>query len=372
MGDHKLLRVELKGTPNEIGTQHGTLLRVQILRQLTFYKTLFKIRSNLDWPQVLTIAEEFQNTLLKVAPDSLEEISGIAKGMNEPDIGPLDIVALNCRSEIALGQFSDGCTSLGMHINGTEFLAQNWDWNSEIKDNIVLMSIERIGKPKFWMVTEAGIIGKIGFNALSIGVCLNAIRAKPMVSSKPPIHILLRLVLESTSMKDAMGQIMKLGCATSAHMLIADSAGSQGVEVSPPGTFIIKEDSERIVVHTNHFLLNNLVEEPLWLMDSPSRLERIRVLVAELLVRENSKGTQVVIQHVRNLFRDTANPPGSICRVLDVAGADSIVSIFNICMNLRKGRPEAEVVFHLGSRSEGEPKPANRDRGSGSTQVNKA
>lgn len=108
----------------------------------------------MDWPQVLEIAKEFQETISRTAPDLLEEISGIAEGVNKPDVGLLDVLALNCRSEIAFGKFSDGCTALGMHIAGTQVLAQNWDWNSEIKDNIVLMSIEKAGKPKIWMVTE--------------------------------------------------------------------------------------------------------------------------------------------------------------------------------------------------------------------------
>lgn len=110
----------------------------------------------MDWPQVLEISQEFEKTLSKISPDLLEEISGIAEGVreSEPDIGLPDILALNCRSEIAFGKFSDGCTALGMHTSDTQILAQNWDWNPEVKDNIVLMSIERSGKPKIWMVTE--------------------------------------------------------------------------------------------------------------------------------------------------------------------------------------------------------------------------
>jgi hypothetical protein len=50
--------------------------------------------------------------------------TGIAEG-SKRDI--LDIVALNVRSEIAFGQFSDGCTSLFWHTPKTEWLGQNWD-----------------------------------------------------------------------------------------------------------------------------------------------------------------------------------------------------------------------------------------------------
>ena len=75
----------------------------------------------------------------------------------------LDIVALNCRSEIALGNFSDGCTGFGWKRQNDEegvMLAQNWDWTKRVKGNCVLMSIERVGKPKIWMVTEVSVISQ--------------------------------------------------------------------------------------------------------------------------------------------------------------------------------------------------------------------
>jgi len=49
---------------------------------------------------------------------------GIADG-SKRDI--LDIVAVNVRTEIAFGLFSDGCTSLFWRTPGRIFLAQNWD-----------------------------------------------------------------------------------------------------------------------------------------------------------------------------------------------------------------------------------------------------
>lgn len=39
----------------------------------------------------------------------------------------LDIVALNVRTEINFGLFSDGCTSLAWHTEDRAWLAQNWD-----------------------------------------------------------------------------------------------------------------------------------------------------------------------------------------------------------------------------------------------------
>ncbi len=39
-----------------------------------------------------------------------------------------DVIAINVRTEIAFGMFSDGCTALGWKTRDGSFLAQNWDW----------------------------------------------------------------------------------------------------------------------------------------------------------------------------------------------------------------------------------------------------
>jgi isopenicillin-N N-acyltransferase-like protein len=49
---------------------------------------------------------------------------GIADGAGKQ---LLDIVALNVRTEINFGLFSDGCTSLAWHTEEHAWLAQNWD-----------------------------------------------------------------------------------------------------------------------------------------------------------------------------------------------------------------------------------------------------
>lgn len=134
--------------------QHGQALRAQIIRQLAFYGDMFKLRCNLEWPQVLEVCKEFNATLSKEAPDLLDEMQGIAEGLSVPGVGVLDIIALNCRSEIALGKWTDGCTSLGWNIRGGQFLSQNWDWHQQMQNNLALMSIENPGKPKIWMVNE--------------------------------------------------------------------------------------------------------------------------------------------------------------------------------------------------------------------------
>lgn len=166
-----------------------------------------------------------------------------------------------------------------------------------------------------------------------------------------PIHVLLRLVLESESVTTAVDKLKELqGCATSAHMLIADPKGSCGVEISPFGLGIIDEDENGVVAHTNHFVLNHPVDEPPWLADSRARILRIQHLCGEV-IRENQEGSAIDAGRMRTLFRDTTNSPGSICRQEDPA--HGIGSLFNIVMQLSEESPRAEVVFAIGTVDEG-------------------
>lgn len=117
---------------------------------------MFEHTASMAWPSVRGLAEEFRATCQTLVPDIYAEMQGIADGAG---LDVLDILALNCRSEIALGSFTDACTGLSWNKdNGATVLAQNWDWTRMVQENLVLVNIERPGKPGVYMVTEVGFL----------------------------------------------------------------------------------------------------------------------------------------------------------------------------------------------------------------------
>ncbi|RAL06674.1 putative acyl-CoA:6-aminopenicillanic-acid-acyltransferase [Aspergillus homomorphus CBS 101889] len=342
-------KIVLSGTPREIGLQHGEQLQSQIKNQLAVYGAMFQHTSKISWDAVLDLAEEFRATLAQSTPDLLAEMQGIADGAG---VSLLDIVALNCRSEISFGKFSDGCTSLSLHRQGRgRILAQNWDFTTQVQKNLALVEIVQTDKPVIYMVTEAGLVGKIGFNSAGVGTCLNAIRAHPCLSSKLPIHIALRLCLESVSVEAAIQKLSSLGgVASSQHILIADSTVALGLELSPLGDDHIAEDEYGMITHTNHFLLNRKVIEPPWLSGSPVRLARVRELAKEIvdsgvLEEDNVDIVGTVLRG--RIFSDTCDGPQSICWQEDPTQPSIVrtATLFNIVMRLEEGNLGAEVVF---------------------------
>ena len=178
-----------------------------------------------------------------------------------------------------------------------------------------------------------------------------------MISTKVPIHVALRLCLESTSADKAVETLESLGGVASAqHILIADSTKAQALELSPVGNKYIAEDEFGLIGHTNHFIENRYVDEPPWLSGSPIRLKRVGEL-ARGLISEGVSGDAITPALLRErVFSDTFNAPQAICcqedETRDLSTRSS--TLFNIVMNLEAENPSAEVVFgRPGSGMEG-------------------
>ncbi|EUC36355.1 hypothetical protein COCCADRAFT_88427 [Bipolaris zeicola 26-R-13] len=339
-----MLFVECEGTPYQIGYQHGQAAKLQINRSIEFYACLFLKNCKQRWPQVLEHALVFEQRAKEQWPMFHQEMQGIADGSGR-DL--LDIVALNVRTEINFGLFSDGCTSLSWHTNDHAWLAQNWDWMTEQKQNLIITKITQPNKPTIVQVTEAGIIGKIGFNSSGVGTLFNAIKVYGVNSTRMPAHFGLRMTLESRSAGEAVQALESFGMASSAHILIADATTAVGLEFTKSTFARLSPDSTGKIVHTNHLLLEHPGEtDTVWLKDSLTRFQTMTENAAAL-------GKNPSWEQVGQLFEDEQNAPGSICRTeTEETGSGTL---FNIVMDLknrkatvRMGRPtEVEETINL-------------------------
>ncbi|KAI0444001.1 peptidase C45 acyl-coenzyme A:6-aminopenicillanic acid acyl-transferase-like protein [Xylaria telfairii] len=339
-----MLEIKCTGNPYELGVKHGVAAKDKISGSINFYTQLFQTSCSLTWSEVRREATKYVQPLETIASRYMEEIKGIAEGSN---LEFLDILALNIRTEIMFGLFSDvgrdiarvpsdGCTSLGWLTDSKSFLGQNWDWMVEQGRNLIICHVSQPGTgiPDFSMVTEAGIIGKIGLNAKGVGCCLNAIKCRGVDVSKLPIHFALRKVLESPSRAAAVEAIKRAGVAGSGHILIGDATGSTGLECTSKWVKEVSMDDANRVCHTNHLILDKSdVDEPPWLEDSPARLVRIRELTARI--------TDPTLVAITDVFRDTDGYPSSINRRQE--GKSVAETLFTIVMDLT-GR-SARVTF---------------------------
>ncbi|KAK8085282.1 hypothetical protein PG997_006553 [Apiospora hydei] len=385
-----MLEIHCSGTPYEIGLQHGQQARTQVLGSLAFYRQLFQETCGLDWPAVQAEAERYVEPLTRLAPRHLDEIRGIAEGSG---VDFLDILALNVRTEINFGLFtepsstggtaaiskmpeSDGCTSLSWFSAGLEdnepisspkssfsYLAQNWDWMPAQRANIIILHIDNTTSPnnhplpKIATVTEAGLLAKTGLNSHGLGVCLNALRCRGVNRTRLPIHLALRRALECPSRADATRTLRESGLAGCGHILVADAAtGGAGLECTSRWVRELGMDGDGRVHHTNHLLLLNReldgtdFEDSAWLADSPPRLARVKELTAgtmaagkwhqeeEGVVEASRPSTESLFE----LLKDEQGYPASINRRQNLPHVKT-ETLFTIVMDLAARR--AQVTF---------------------------
>lgn len=337
-----MLEVECRGSPRQIGIQHGRAASKQVSGSIAFYANLFRKYTGKTWEDVLPIAQTFASNILQKWPSYFQEIEGIAHGSGHDT---LDIVALNVRTEIAFGLLSenhrsDGCTTVSWASCGQHFLGQNWDWMEEQKQNLLLLTIVSDDTTTKKMVTEAGILGKIGLNSAGVGVCLNAIRARGYSDTRLPVHLALRVALDATSAAEAAKTLEETGVGGAAHILVADCQETISLEFTFEDCTRLIPDERGILLHTNHMLgrhgsIDESPEE-----DSFARMERIQVLTDEVF----SGHEKVSLHEFAGLFDDHDGFPQSICRSQQAPSEDA--TVFNIVMDLqlkvarvRLGRP---------------------------------
>lgn len=241
---------------------------------------------------------------------------------------------------------NDGCTSLSATSSSTTLLAQNWDWDERQQDSLVAITISAPGKPTISQVTEAGILGKIGFNSAGLGVCLNAIRCKGVDFTRLPLHLANRSILNSTSKSAAIAKLEKVGVASAGHILVADVHSATGLEWSHVDLEKLEAEEKSAptvtVAHTNHFLLKHAdgIKEAVFLGDSRERIVRIQQLIGEAKSKKEVFGTDVI----EAMLDDEMGFPAAINRA--AGGGSTSATLFSIVMDLaartasvRVGRP---------------------------------
>lgn len=358
----------------QIGLAYGQQGRTQVLGSIAFYRRQFQETCNLDWPAVRAEADRYVTSLTRLAPRHLEEIRGIAEGSG---VDFLDILALNVRTEITFGLFtdsststgettssvempeSDGCTSLswftGDHDDqptflpkeaSSSYLAQNWDWMPGQRANLVALYISHASPelPKIATVTEAGLLAKTGLNSAGVGVCLNALRCRGVNRDQLPVHLALRRVLECSSRDEAVRALKQTGFAGCGHLLVADAkTGGVGLECTSRWIRELDMDEVGRVHHTNHLLLlkpeEHDIEDSLWLIDSPSRLARVKELTAG---RGGQKGVAPSTESLFEVLKDEQGYPASINRRQSLPQVKT-ETLFTIVMNLTERL--AQVTF---------------------------
>jgi isopenicillin-N N-acyltransferase-like protein len=305
--EEKFPVVDITGNPEEIGKQHGKLLKNRINRVIEFYSDVTKKldedgrESNRKY--ILNSARNFKNVIRAYNPDYSTEIEAIAEAS---EVDPLWIYAINSRSEIISNMENGSTECTALYFKNPRVLGQNWDWAADFEDLAFIMRLTKPDGHKIIQVTEPGMIGKIGFNNSGLGVCLNFLRVNEELNGLP-IHIILRAMLDSKTIEEAKNLANNIGKGRSGNILIGDKNGKyQDIEFGGSEVYFLEGENNHFV-HTNHFLKNEkLNSKPELLLSSFNRYK-----IASKLAKSNRTQT---LELMKSILLDDSDSELPICR----------------------------------------------------------
>lgn len=305
--------ISLKGSPFDMGFNHGRILNRQIEANFSLYIKMIRGYTTTKEEKIVEQALAFLPVLQETAPLLVEEMEGIARGAR---VSIASILVLNARTELMAGAWGTGeCTTIGLvgqrTIDGRPLLVQNWDWTPRSKTGAAFFVLEPKKSPRALIFAEAGQVGKIGLNEAGLGVLLNILVSADLQTGIP-VHVLLRMILNEVDVEGAVSRVRNADRASASHFLLGDVEGNIiGLEFTP-NTCAEILPSKNAILHTNHFCDPSVTEVDLtraMLPDTVKRFDR-----AQKLIDQKERWTS---HELRDVFMDHENGPTSICRHVD-------------------------------------------------------
>jgi isopenicillin-N N-acyltransferase-like protein len=308
--------------PFERGFQLGRASAEYVRESLAVYEETFAYYTGLGWEAIRERAAAFLAPIERYDELIAREIKGLAAGAS---VALEDVLAINARTEIMFGLSvlpPAECTSFfvgpSASSDGHALIGQNWDWRTRTARTTLLVEVEQQPRPSFLMLAEAGLVGKLGFNAAGLGVAANTLVSDlDRGIAGVPFHVVLRGILNSRSLSEAVDAVTRADRAASANYLIGTTAGSAvNIETAPGGadTAFRVDAANGLIAHANNFdAAVPFTDASLgrW-VDSPVRK---RVLGRML---ESHRGT-LNRRSIPRLLKDHTCLPNAICRHPDTA-----------------------------------------------------
>jgi len=325
----------LTGSPHERGYQHGKALKDGIHR---FYKRLMKCTQSeaalrLTEADLLAFTGKHGPYARQYAPDIYEEMEGIAEGA---ELAFEKVLFINCFDELGSVRFPElaakltgqpvpppvlplqGCTSFAAFgeatVNGKVYIGQGYDSGTRYYEPVVFR-IEAWGdEPEQLIFSHAGVLGVSGLNAAGLAIVENTLRPSDQQPGAP-YPVVVRKALQQTILSDFVGAIITAPRAHGQNYVIGTPYAAVNIETSAT-KYDLKYLQDGIFGHANHYespQLQHLDMEPEMLPDTLIRSGRMHQLL-------KAKFGKLDLEALKEVMRDHANYPNSICRHEDNRG----------------------------------------------------
>lgn len=240
--------LHLEGTPEEMGEQHGALLREEIRALLGWYVSSF------------------------VGPRELEQAKRRALDMFLPHVdeahrreaAALARAAGLAEDDVLFGQcFTDvyrlfGCSTLAAPTAEGTLLARNLDFPSmgRLGRYSIVVVAKPDGRRPFVSVTWPGLVGVLSGQSDALALAVMVVHNADGAVAGMPFQLAFRRVLEEAGDAAAAERLLRdLPLTVTNNLMLVDRAGESRVfELHPDGIAVRRPDRAGRLVATNHFL----------------------------------------------------------------------------------------------------------------------
>lgn len=348
--------IELSGPPHERGLKYGREAAPEIKAGISHYAAQVK-SLDLSDDDLKRVVDSYLPKIEAFEPRYVEEMRGIASGAG---VEFHHVVMINARTEVLklaakpelretlLGD-PDGCTTIvalpRATAHGRLIHAHNWDWKMESAEASVVLRIRNEDGPDILTFTEAGALGRFGFNALGIAITANYLECeRDYTQIGVPLALIRRQVLEQSQYALALRSAYVTPKSASNNIAISHSGGGLvfDFECAPDESFDVAPQ-DGVLVHANHWLspaaLTKIREKGVWAMpDSLYRERRARELVQD-------KVGHLTVDDLKAALLDKWEAPWSICRPPRPSTTSNLsATVITIVMQPDLGQMEIAVL----------------------------
>ena len=245
--------VHLVGTPEEIGEQHGKLLREQGRVLIERYVGRFFNTSNAG--RVARAATLAISHRMTIPPAYQREMAALAKaaGVSYDDVLLANTMfdakkMIQCTTVAAYGKSSS---------NGRLLLGRNLDFPSFGVAHLysVVFVYHPDGGEPFVSVGFPGLVGVLsGMNTNGVAAAVMECYGHGMRPEATPYAMLYRQALErAKTVDDVVAAVREGSRSTANNLMVCDAAPRAVVIEMTPSRLAVREDSSGIITATNHF-----------------------------------------------------------------------------------------------------------------------
>ena len=337
-GEHQVYT--WKGSPFEVGRQHGESLRREIVAEsASALKALTDTWKCSEAQALDRVVAEYEPLYRRLVPSALEEVRGMAKGA---DLSyPFAFFAAFHDGMAMRGRAPEpGCTTVLCGRPATRgnkvFIGQTKDTGPALLTRFRIMRIAYDSGRRVIMLNYPGWLGNLCMTSDGLGQTGNSLYGAEPREQTVPFSLFRRMVVERPSVDEVLAAIAPFhfenGCLSMADakgraICIEELAGKRGV----------LDVSDQAFGHANSIVCSDLksFEAPGDVFGhSLNRQQRAQQLL-------NEKRGDLTAEDIQKIFADHEDDPRNICRH-DPAGATTgafVANLTDLQMDIAIGNP---------------------------------